>query len=140
MKYLGLIITTVLLCACANYSVFLNDNALYQPPSLYLNFDVADAQLETCLVQHIEDMAITSPRDLIQLNCSYGGIVTLEGLIQFSRLQNLSLKGNPLEDIEALFQLVNLQSLDVSDSNLSCDHISSLQDLPLDQLISFDDC
>lgn len=140
MKYLGLSITTVFLCACANYSLFLNDNALYQPPSLYLHFEVADAQLKTCIVQHVEDMAITSPRELIQLNCSYGGINTLEGLIQFSRIENLSLKGNSLEDIEAIFQLVNLRSLDVSDANLSCDQISSLQDLPLDQLISSGNC
>jgi|TARA_B110000483_G_scaffold147265_1_gene175700 hypothetical protein len=140
MKNLGLSITTVFLCACANYSLFLNDNALYQPPSMYLDFDVADPQLETCLVQHIEEILITSPRDLIQLNCSYGGIVTLEGLNQFSRIEHLSLKGNPLADIEAIFQLVNLNFVDVSDANLTCNQISSLQDLPLDQLISPGNC
>ncbi len=140
MKYLSISIATLWLCSCTNYSLLLNDNALYQPPSLYLNFSVVDAQLETCLVQHIEDLNITSPRDLTRLNCSYGGINTLDGLVQFSRLEALSLKGNPLADIGALFQLVNLRSLDVSETKLSCEQIGSLQDLPLDQLISDDSC
>lgn len=140
VKYFILGISLFVFTACSNYSVFLNDNALYQPPALYLNFSVPDSQLENCIVQHIEDMEITTPRDLKQLNCSYGGIQNLQGLVQFSRLETLSLKGNPLINIEAIPQLVNLQILDISETNITCEKLTSLQTLPLDQLISSEGC
>jgi Leucine-rich repeat (LRR) protein len=140
MKYLSLGVVIISCGACSNYNVLLNDNALYRPPTLYLNFSVADSQLENCLVQHIEDGEIKSPRELIQVNCSYAGITNLDGLVQFSRIETLSLKGNPLKNIEPLFQMVNLRLLDVSESDLGCENISRLKDLPLDQVISSGNC
>lgn len=140
MKYLALGLTTILLTACGNYNLLLNDNTLYTPEPLYLDFSMTDPQLETCLVQHIEDGRIRSPRALRNVNCSYAGIADLEGLVQFSRIETLSLKGNPLQNIESLFQLVNLRILDVSETELSCTDLSRLKDLPLDQVISSTKC
>jgi|SaaInlV_100m_DNA_5_1039725.scaffolds.fasta_scaffold01396_9 hypothetical protein len=140
MKFLLLCLVTVVCTSCSNYNLLINDNTLYTPDPLYLNFSVADSQLETCLVQHIEDNRITSARYLLSVNCSYAGIRNLEGLVQFSRIEYLSLKGNPLENFEALFQLVNLRLLDVSETDLSCEDLQRLEDLPLDQVISAKDC
>lgn len=140
MKHLSLGLAVIFCAACSNYNLLFNDRALYSPSSLYLKFSMADSNLESCLVQHVEDNRITSPRELIQVNCSYAGISNLEGLIQFSRIETLSLKGNPLKNIEPLFQLANLSLLDVSDTDLSCSDLQRLEDLPLDQVISSDDC
>lgn len=140
MKLLPLSLSLVLCSACSNYNLLLNDNLLYQPPSLFLNFSLADRQLENCLVQHIEDNGISSARDLIQINCSYAGITDLEGLQLFSRIEALSLKGNPLNNIEPVFQLANLRILDISETELSCADLERLQSLPLEQIIHSDNC
>ena len=140
MKYLALGLTLILCAACSNYNLSFNNNTFYKPASLYLGFSLPDSNLEACLVQHVEDEQITSARELIQVNCSYAGITNLDGLVQFSRIETLSLKGNPLENIEPLFQLVNLQLLDVSETDLSCNDLKKLEDLPLDQVISSDSC
>lgn len=140
MKYLSLGLIVIFCAACSNYNLSFNDNTFYTPASLYLGFTLTDSQLETCLVQHIEDGQITSARDVTEVNCSYAGITDLDGLVQFSRIETLSLKGNPLGNIEPLFQLVNMRLLDVSETDLSCTDLKRLEDLPLDQVISSGDC
>ena len=140
MKYLVLGLAVMLCSACTNYNLFFNDTALYTPAPLYLDFSLPDQNLETCLVQHVEDGEIKSPRELIQVNCSYAGITDVEGLTQFSRIENLSLKGNALENIEPLFRLVNLRVLDISETEISCQDIARLEELPLDQVISSENC
>lgn len=140
MKYLFLGLAVILCAACSNYNLSFNDNTFYTPTSLYLDFSMPDSQLETCLVQHVEDGQITSARDMTQVNCSYAGIIDLDGLVQFSRIETLSLKGNPLKNIEPLFQLANLRLLDVSETGLSCTDLERLKDLPLDQVISSSNC
>ncbi len=140
MKLLSLTLSLFVCSACSNYNLFFNDNLLYQPATLFLDFSVTDRQLENCLVQHVEDNGITSARQLDQVNCSYAGITDLQGLSLFSRIEALSLKGNPLANIEPIFQLANLRILDISDTGLSCADIHRLESLPLEQFISSGNC
>lgn len=140
MKYLVISFILFLLSACGNYNLLVNDNLLYEPPKLYLNFSVADENFMTCLVQHIEDLEITSRQELLQVNCSYAGITDLTGIRHFSRIESLSLKGNPLQSIETIFELANLRSLDLSEIALSCNDQARLNALELDILIINEEC
>lgn len=140
IKGLTLSLLICLCTSCGNYNLIFNDRTLYTPDPFYLDFSAADRNLQNCLIQHIEDRKITSARELTQVNCSYAGITNLQGLSHFSRIQSLSLKGNPIGSYEELFQLVNLEFLDLSETGLSCDDLSRIRELPLDQLVSSAEC
>lgn len=140
MKYLVISFILFLLSACGNYNLLVNDNLLYEPAQLYFDFSVTDEKFMSCLVQHIEDSEITSRQELLQVNCSYAGISDLTGIRHFSRIESLSLKGNPLQSIEPIFELANLRNLDLSEMTLNCQDQSRLTALNLDRLLIDEEC
>lgn len=140
MKYLVISFILFLLSACGNYNLLVNDNLLYEPAQLYFDFSVTDEKFMSCLVQHIEDSEITSRQELLQVNCSYAGISDLTGIRHFSRIESLSLKGNPLQSIEPIFELANLRNLDLSEMTLNCQDQARLTALNLDRLLIDEEC
>ena len=70
----------LLLAACQNYDVTVNDRQVYGPVRPFNDFEVADPALQRCLSQHIGDQRIADPLQLRILNCSSAGIASLEGL------------------------------------------------------------
>lgn len=116
-----------LLVACADYSFNINDNQVYSPPRLFNDFTIPDPGLRDCIQQTISDQKITAPEDLEILTCSHAGIVSLEGISQFSRLTRINLKSNQIESVDELLQLTYLEELDVSDNPIeSCQTLSQL--------------
>lgn len=131
------------LSGCAGYAVSFNDNPIYNPPTLFSDYQIADRALQECVQQSIEDQSVTEAAGLTQINCSSAGIASLEGLATFrglkainlsdnelqeagelkslSRLEIVMLKNNRLESIEPLLGLLRLIELDVrGNDNLSC--------------------
>lgn len=118
---LGILTTlfsAILLSACSGYAVSINDNPVYNPPSLFTDFRLVDTALHNCVQQTIEDQQITEASQLTQLNCSSAGIETLKGLSAFPALRALSLKGNEITDLSPLKPLSRLEILLLEDNDI----------------------
>lgn len=121
---------SLILTACSRYSFVLNDNLLYSPPQLYLVEELTDVALRKCVQQHVDDQEIYAAEELQQLVCSSAGVVSLEGLERFSRIEQLDLGNNRLTDISALFMLANLEYVDLTENDqLSCEELNRLKTL-----------
>ncbi|WP_347331226.1 leucine-rich repeat domain-containing protein [Marinimicrobium locisalis] len=110
--------SAMLLNACAGYSVSVNDNPVYNPPTLFTDFRLVDGALHDCVQQTIEDQTITQASQLTQLNCSSAGIETLEGLSAFPALRALSLKDNAITELRPLKPLSRLEILLLEDNDI----------------------
>ncbi len=101
----------LLLTACQNYDVTLNDRQVYGPARLFTDFQVADEALQRCLEQRITDANISAPLQLKTLNCSNAGIASLDGLGQFAGLTQLKFSDNRIRNLVELGQLSDIESL-----------------------------
>ncbi|MFC3114212.1 leucine-rich repeat domain-containing protein [Cellvibrio fontiphilus] len=145
-KYLWIFCTllcSLLASGCKNYSVSVNDNLVYVPPSIFKDYTIADQRLFDCVEQTIYDKKITRAEDLTSLNCSNAAIKSLKGLEKFfalkelnlaenqiddiatlamlGRLENLKLNGNQIKDATALLNLLHLKQLDLQENDqLNC--------------------
>lgn len=117
-RYGLLLSATALLSACAGYAFNINDNPIYNPPSLFSDFRLEDRALDDCVQQTIEDRRVTRAADLTQLNCSSAGITSLEGLETFTGLKAISLASNELETVEELQKLTRLELVYLRDNPL----------------------
>ncbi len=106
-----ILMTATALTACTGYAVSINDNPVYNPPTLLTDFRLPDAALHDCVQQTIEDQQVTEATQLTQLNCSSAGIESLAGLSTFTALRAISLNDNPLEDVAELRTLSRLEVL-----------------------------
>lgn len=130
------ICAALLLGGCQRYSLTLNERELYRPQPLLTDYSVADRALQTCIDEHIRSQSVRHPDQLVSLNCSYAGIQTLDGIQQFSRLEAIQLKGNPIEDFEPLLSLPHLRLLDLSETpDPNCEHLQLFVSAQIEQLI-----
>jgi hypothetical protein len=114
----GLLLVT-LIAGCKTYSVSLNNNVVYTPPSLFKDFVIADAHLRACVEQTIIDNHIIKADDLKQLNCSHAGITSLAGLEKFYSIEQLNLSENSLQSIAQLSNFSQLKVLILRKNNLT---------------------
>ncbi len=123
------------LYGCSRYDLLLNDNLVWQAQPLFDHYEVEDPALQNCLAATIEAKQIRQATGLTELNCRQAGIKSLAGLEQFSRLEQLYLAGNPLQQIEAIYQLVNLEVLELEQtSSLVCSQRQRLEALSISRL------
>ena len=113
------LVTSLLATGCKNYSVSVNENIVYTPPSIFKDYQLADAQLRDCVEQTIYDLHITRAEELIRLNCSNAGITSLVGLDKFFALKELNLADNQLADISEIGQLGRLEKLVLSNNKIN---------------------
>ncbi len=118
-RILMIFMTAATLNACSGYAVSINDNPVYNPPTLFTDFRLPDPALNDCVQQTIEDQKVTQASQLTQLNCSSAGIESLEGLTAFTALQAISLNDNRLKQVDALKALTRLEILLLRDNQLS---------------------
>lgn len=112
------LVTSLLTTGCKNYSVSVNENVVYTPPSIYKDYQLPDAQLHDCVEQTIIDLHITSAEDLTRLNCSNAGIKSLAGLDKFFALKELNLADNQLADISEIGQLGRMEKLVLTNNSI----------------------
>jgi len=110
--------TILLTTGCKNYSVSVNENIVYTPPSIFKEYQLADAQLQACVEQTIYDSHITKAEDLTRLNCSNAGIKSLGGLDKFFALTELNLADNQLADISEIGNLGRLEKLVLTNNKI----------------------
>lgn len=109
----------LLTTGCADYSISVNEQPMYNPPVLFTDFQLADAALETCVQQTIEDQQVTRAGELTRLNCSSAGIESLEGLSRFAGLKAVNLDDNGIADISPLETLSRLEVLQLKNNRIS---------------------
>lgn len=117
-KILGIFLIS-LVASCKNYSLSVNDNVVYTPPSLFKDYTIADAHLRTCVEQTILDNQISKAEDLKQLNCSHAGINSLAGLEKFYSIEQLNLAENTLQSIAPIANFSKLKVLILRKNNLT---------------------
>lgn len=109
-------IALALLAGCTNYDFTVNDTLVYSPKPLFSDFDTPDSGLNSCLEQAIVDAKIEEADALKRLNCSHGGIETLQGLETFTGLIQLKLSANKIRNLAPLASLIQLQELYLDDN------------------------
>jgi hypothetical protein len=109
-------VTLALLAGCTNYDFTVNDTLVYSPKTLFSDFDTPDPGLNNCLEQAIIDAEIDEADALKRLNCSHGGIETLQGLEVFTGLIQLKLSANKIRNLAPLVGLIHLQELYLDDN------------------------
>jgi len=117
-KICGLFLVS-LVAGCKNYSLSVNNNLVYTPPSLFKDFAITDAHLRACVEQAILDNHITKAEDLKQLNCSHAGINSLAGLEKFYSIEQLNLAENALQSIAQIANFSQLKVLILRKNNLT---------------------
>lgn len=108
-----------LIAGCKNYSLSVNNNVVYTPPSLFKDFSIGDTHLRACVEQTILDNQITRADDLKQLNCSHAGITSLVGLEKFHALEQLNLAENALQSVAPITNFSRLKVLILRKNNLT---------------------
>jgi Leucine-rich repeat (LRR) protein len=108
----------LLISGCKNYSVSVNDNLVYIPPSIFKDYSIADQRLFDCVQQTIFDKNITRAEDLTTLNCSNAGIRSLQGLEKFFALVDVNLAENQIADITTIGALARLENLKLNDNQI----------------------
>lgn len=131
------LIISLLVSSCKNYSVSVNENVVYTPPSIFKDYQIADQQLFDCVQQTIYDSHITRAEDLTKLNCSNAGIQSLVGLDKFFALKELNLADNNIADITTIGNLGRLERLKLSGNQIKHPapllHLLHLQNLNLQE-------
>lgn len=117
----------LLLSACSDYSLTVNEQVVYTPPRIFTDFRLQDLELQRCVDQSIVEGGITAAKQLERLQCPGKAIVSVEGLELFSELKVLGLEHNALTDITSLGQLTKLEQLNLADNALV--DVSALQTL-----------
>lgn len=128
-RYIALfMITTISLFGCKDYSYTLNEQPIFSPPPLFVDYSIPDGPLEACIKQAVFDQKVTTSNQLIQLNCSYAGISDLSGLEIFTELSQLNLDGNKLTEIKPLLFLSQLTLVSLkANPDMSCHDVSLLR-------------
>jgi Leucine-rich repeat (LRR) protein len=106
------------LCACQGYDVKVNDKVVYTPTPLFSDFAIADPGLKSCLERAINDGVITAPDQLTNLDCSFAGIETLDGLATFTGLKTLRLSANKVRNLVELNKIITLEQVFLDDNQI----------------------
>lgn len=122
-------LVAVTLTGCGPYAFTLNEQPIYTPPPLFSDYELADRNLYNCVQQTIADRRIRDAEALTRLECTYGGIASLEGIEVFRGLRQLNLAHNQLGSTARLLQLPALERVRLTDNpQLDCAGLAILRD------------
>ena len=120
----GLFITTLqVLIACSqDYTISVNDQAVYDPLGRLITDEVVDADLQGCINLALRQQDLSSPAELTVLSCANSEIRVLDNIGRLVQLRFLDLGNNnisnitPLEDLPVLggLNLMNNAIIDIA--------------------------
>lgn len=117
----------LVLSGCGPYAFTLNEQPIYTPPPLFSDYELSDRNLHNCVQQTIADRRIRKAEDLTRLECTHGGIESLEGIEVFTGLRLLNLAHNQLVHADQLLQLSALERVRLTDNpDLECAELHAL--------------
>lgn len=106
------------LSACQGYDFTVNDKVVYAPTPLFSDFTAPDPGLDNCLKRAINDGVITQADQLTNLDCSFAGIESLEGLSHFTGLTTLRLSANKVRNLVEIGKIVALEEVYLDDNQI----------------------
>jgi len=123
---------------CEGYLYTFNEQPVFDPPTLFTDYNIPDPALKACVAQAILDQNVTRANLLTNLNCSSAGIAELKGLEIFTGLTHINLDQNNLVEIKPLLflpypQLIDLEGNDqlfCADGQLLAKQVSDSVQLP----------
>ena len=83
------------------------------------DFPVVDANLNNCISAQATEMGWEQLDEVTELHCDFQGVITLEGLEPYIKLQHLSIAGNAIYNFEAIRALNALLSIDLSSTGIA---------------------
>lgn len=117
----------LLICGC-NYTVAVNNQAIYDPTGRLFDGQLADADLQGCVNIAMQQQNIQNASLLQVLSCSNSQVNSLENIDQLTRLRFVDLSNNNIRDLSALQRLRSLGGLNLMNNAIT--DISPLLNMP----------
>ena len=141
----------VLISACSqNYTVSVNNQAVFDPTGRLFNGDLADPDLQGCVNIAMQQQNMQNAELLRVLSCGSSEVETVEAIEQLAKLRFLDLSNNfirdlaPLQDLRLLGGL-NLMNNEITDigpllnmTNLASVNLVGNNDIPCQQLLALE--
>ena len=118
LSQLQILVIIGLLSACGSYDFTLNDKLLKRPQQLFTDYQIGDKHLHRCIKQAIFDNNISQASELEDLNCSHGGIISINGLEVFFNLKRVKLSHNKISNIDNIRNLHKLEVMHISHNHI----------------------
>jgi Leucine-rich repeat (LRR) protein len=116
--YFVLVPAFIFLSACEGYDFTVNNKVVYTPVPLFSNFATPDPGLNDCLKRAINDGVITKADQLTNLDCSFAGIESLDGLALFTGLKTLRLSANKVHNLVEIGKIATLEEVYLDDNKI----------------------
>jgi Leucine-rich repeat (LRR) protein len=138
--------------ACSqNYTVSVNNQAIFDPTGRLFNGDLADPDLQGCVNIAMQQQNIQNAELLPVLSCGSSEVETVDAIEQLTQLRfldlsnkfildvsplqglrilgGLNLMNNEVTDIGPLLNMMNLASVNlVGNNNIACQQLRALED------------
>tara|TARA_B110000858_G_scaffold198006_1_gene261991 strand:+ start:12039 stop:12581 length:543 start_codon:yes stop_codon:yes gene_type:complete len=142
----------ILLSACShNYTVSVNNQAVFDPTGRLFSDELADADLQGCVNIAIQQQSVQNVESLRVLSCGNSEVETLENIEQLTQLRFLDLSNNRIRDLSPLLglrllgglNLINNVIIDISPllqmPNLASVSLIGNNNIPCQQLLALED-
>lgn len=107
-------VALIFLPACSqNYTVSVNNQALFDPTGRLFNGDLADPDLQGCVNIAMQQQNTQNAETLSVLSCGNSEVDTLDNIEQLSQLRFLDLNNNSIRDLSPLLGLRSLGGLNL---------------------------
>ncbi|MFT4815357.1 MAG: Leucine-rich repeat (LRR) protein [Pseudohongiellaceae bacterium] len=137
--------------ACSqNYTVSVNNQAVFDPTGRLFNGDLADPDLQGCVNIAMQQQNLQNAELLRVLSCGNSEVETVEAIEQLTQLRFLDLSNNFIRDISPLQGLrslggLNLMNNEITDispllnmANLASLNLVGNNDIPCQQLLTLE--
>ena len=137
--------------ACSqNYTVSVNNQAVFDPTGRLFNGDLADPDLQGCVNIAMQQQNLQNAELLRVLSCGSSEVETVEAIEQLTQLRFLDLSNNFIHDISPLQGLrslggLNLMNNEIADispllnmANLASLNLVGNNDIPCQQLLTLE--
>lgn len=142
----------ILLSACSqNYTVSVNNQAVFDPTGRLFNGELADPDLQGCVNIAMQQQSTQNAELLRVLSCGNSEVETLGNIEQLTQLRFLDLNNNLIRDLSPLLELKILGGLNLMNNlivdispllnmtNLASVNLVGNNDIPCQQLLSLED-
>ncbi len=126
----ALLVTAALLAsACSqNFTVAVNDQAIFDPTGRLFNGSLSDADLQGCVNIAMQQQNIQNAETLQVLSCANSAVNDLANIDQLTQLRFLDVSNNTVRDLAPLQRLRSLSSLNLANNTIT--DISPLLNMP----------
>jgi len=142
----------ILISACSsNYTVSVNNQAVFDPSGRLFNGELADPDLQGCVNIAMQQQSTQNAALLRVLSCGSSEVETLENIDQLTQLRFLDMNNNLIRDLSPLAGLrllggLNLMNNTITDigpllnmGNLASVNLVGNNNIPCQQLLSLED-